>query len=93
MNRVVSRAPVPTAPAGVGPAPPSAVPLTGIAAESAAALGAQAAAVAAAKRPPQRTDLVRLGYVDDLGFFVNDSDGDGRHDLCTPLPQWRGASS
>jgi len=72
---------VPTASAAVVPAP-LAAPLTGIAAESAAALGAQAAAVAAAKRPPQRTDLVRLGYVDDLGFFVNDSDGDGWHDLC-----------
>jgi len=82
MSRASSRAPVPTAPAVVVPAP-SAASLTEIAAESAAALGAQAAAVAAAKRPSQRTDLVRLGYVDDLGFFVNDSDGDGWHDLCT----------
>jgi hypothetical protein len=47
-------------------------------------LGLQAAAQAVPQgAPARRGQIVRLGYVDDLGFFVNDSDEDGRHDLCT----------
>ena len=52
---------------------------------SASELGVNAAAqaIATTAAPGKRTNLVRLGFVDDLGFFVNDSDEDGRHDLCT----------
>ena len=51
-------------------------------------MNAAAQALATTAAPGRRTNLVRLGFVDDLGFFVNDSDEDGRHDLCTWDERW-----